>query len=166
MSNQTSWWLVPCLGSHALMEAVPRLDKDPLNTISVSTHFAFLRLFWNTIILSTLHHTPGSFSPVAGRGRQPSCQGKVAPRGGTLQMAFSASSSRWPFASVRGKPFSYTNLISSCLDPQIPTIQFDGRIYFVITYYFVLCKYKMFIGNVYSELDPRNESLHQNSSII
>lgn len=71
MSNQTSWWLVPCLGSHTLMEAVPRLDKDPLNTISVSTHFAFLHLFWSNIILSTLHHTPGSFSPVAGSGKVP-----------------------------------------------------------------------------------------------
>ena len=95
MSNQTSWWLVPCLGSHTLMEAVPRLDKDPLNTISVSTHFAFLHLFWSNIILSTMHHTPGSFSPVAGSGRQPSCQGKVTPWGGTLQTAFSASSRRW-----------------------------------------------------------------------
>lgn len=71
-----------------------------------------------------------------------------------------------PFASVRGKPFCYVNLISIRLDPQAPTIQFDGRIYFVITYYFFLCKYKMFIGNVYSEFYRRNESLHQNSSII
>lgn len=95
MTNQTSWRLVPCIGSHTLMEAVPRLDKDPLNTISVSTHFAFLHLCWSYIILPTLHHTPGSFSSVADSGRQPSWRGKVTLWAGTLQTAFSASSRRW-----------------------------------------------------------------------
>lgn len=67
-----------------------------------------------------------------------------------------------PLASVRGKPCCYI----SELPPPWPPVQSDRRIYFVITYYFVLCKYKMFIGNVYSELYGQNESLHQNSSII
>lgn len=45
-------------------------------------------------------------------------------------------------------------------------IDFGRRIYFIITYFVVICKYKMFMGNMYSELCVWNKPLHQNNSNI
>lgn len=40
------------------------------------------------------------------------------------------------------------------------------RIYFIVTYFVVICKYKMSMGDLYSELCVRNRQLHRNASNI
>lgn len=147
--------------THLMSSRWTRLD--PLNTFSVSQLTLLCRTFTGAKSFSPPQTIPHSWFSSLGNREFHWCAEEGHPQESRkFQASFSASSGSWTLCLMRGKPFCYINEFPA----PWPPVQFDRRIYFVISYYFVLCKYKMFIGNVYSELYGQNESLHKSSSII